>query len=189
MSGSSSLPDRPPWSCSAASSSCWSCACRWPSRSALPACRSFYLEPRLVDDDARAGNLQRLQLVHPAGRAVLPADREPDERRRYHRPAGGAVALDGRQLAGLAGADQRRALGVLRRHLRLLHRRRGQPVQDLHRCPDQGGLRPFVLDRHHRGLGRAGRHHPALDPDDRVGWTDLDLDRRAVSGRRGARAC
>ena len=38
--------------------------------------------------DARAGDLQRLQLVHPAGGAVLPADRQPDERRRHHRPAG-----------------------------------------------------------------------------------------------------
>src|SRR5829696_1819245 len=49
------------------------------------------------------------------------------------------VALDGRALAGLAGADQRRAVGVLCRHLRLLHRGRGEPVQDLHRRPDQGG--------------------------------------------------
>ena len=138
-------------------------------------------------DDARPGDLQRLQLLHPAGRAVLPADGQPDERGRHHRPAGGAVARPGRQLAGLARPDQRRAVGVLRRHLRLLDGRRREPEQDLHRCPDQGGLRPLLLDRHHRGVGGAGRHHPALDPDDRVGRPDLDLDRRALSRRRRAR--
>ncbi len=139
-----------------------------------------------VDDDARAGDLQRLQFVHPAGGAVLPADRQPDEHRRHHRPPGRVVALDGRALAGIAGADQCRAVGVLCRHLRLLHRGRGEPVEDLHRCPDQGGLRPLVLHRHHGGVGRARRHHPALDPDDRVGRADLDLDRRDVSRRHRA---
>ncbi len=139
-----------------------------------------------VDDDARAGNLQRLQFLHPAVGAVLPADGQPDEHRRHHRPAGGAFALDGRALAGVAGADQCRAVGVLCRHLRLLDRGRGEPVEDLHRCPDQGGLRPLVLDRHYRGVGRACSHHPAVDPDDRVGRADLDLDRRDVSGRHRA---
>jgi hypothetical protein len=38
-----------------------------------------------VADHAGAGDLQRLQLLHPAGGAVLPADRQPDERRRHHR--------------------------------------------------------------------------------------------------------
>ena len=92
------------------------------------------------------------------------------------------VALDGRALAGIAGADQCRAVGVLRRHLRLLDGGRGEPVEDLHRCPDQGGLRPFVLHRHHGGVGGAGGHHPAVDPDDRVGRADLDIDRRDVPG-------
>ena len=45
-----------------------------------------------VADELDAGDLQRLQLVHPARGAVLPADRQPDERRRHHRPAGAAVA-------------------------------------------------------------------------------------------------
>ena len=38
--------------------------------------------------DGRVFNthVQGLQLVHPARRAVLPAHREPDERRRHHRP-------------------------------------------------------------------------------------------------------
>ena len=139
-----------------------------------------------VDDDARAGNLQRLQFLHPAVGAVLPPDGEPDEHRRHHRPAGGAFARDGRALAGIAGADQCRAVGVLRRHLGLLDRGRGEPVEDLHRCTDQGGLRPLVLHRHHRGVGGARGHHPAVDPDDRVGRADLDLDRRDVS--RGYRA-
>ena len=139
-----------------------------------------------VDHDARAGDLQRLQFVHPAGGAVLPADRQPDEHRRHHRPPGRVVALDGRALAGIAGADQCRAVGVLCRHLRLLHRGCGEPVQNLHRCPDQGRLRSLVLDRHHCGLRRARRHHPALDPDDRVGRTDLDLDRCDVPRRHRA---
>ena len=180
-----SLPDRPPWSCSGVHRPADRArAGRLRARSRLranPADRAAF-----VDDDARAGDLQRLQFVHPAGGAVLPFDRQPDEHRRHHRPPGCVVALDGRALAGIAGADQCRAVGVLCRHFRLLHRGRGEPVQDLHRCPDQGGLRPLVLHRHHRGVGRARRHHPALDPDDRVGRADLDLDRRDVSGRHRA---
>ena len=43
---------------------------------------------------------------------------------------------------GGAGADQRAAVGVLRRHLRLLHRGRREPVEDLHRGAGQGRLRP-----------------------------------------------
>src|SRR5437868_2077684 len=53
-----------------------------------------------VDDDARAGNLQRLQFLHPAGGAVLPPDGEPDEHRWHHRSAGRAFPLDGRALPG-----------------------------------------------------------------------------------------
>src|SRR5947208_10707367 len=34
----------------------------------------------------------------------------------------------------------------------------------------------------YRGVGGACGHHPALDPDDRVGRADLDVDRRHVSG-------
>ena len=44
-------------------------------------------------------------------------------------------------LAGRARPDQRRALDLLRRHLRLLDRRRREPVEDLHRGAAQGGLR------------------------------------------------
>jgi TRAP-type mannitol/chloroaromatic compound transport system permease large subunit len=40
----------------------------------------------------------------------------------------------------IAGADQCRAFGVLRRHLRLIDGGRGEPVENLHRCPEQGGL-------------------------------------------------
>ena len=61
-----------------------------------------------VADDAVQRDLQGLQLVHPARGAVLPADREPDERRRHHRPAGAPVAHDGGPLSRLARADQRR---------------------------------------------------------------------------------
>ena len=43
------------------------------------------------------------------------------------------------------------------------------------------------LHCHHGRLGGAGGDHSALDPDDRVGRPDLDLDRGHVSGGRGAR--
>ncbi len=55
-----------------------------------------------VADDPVQRDLQVLQLVHPAGGAVLPADRQPDERRRHHRPAGAAVARPGRPLSRAA---------------------------------------------------------------------------------------
>ena len=45
------------------------------------------IEPRLDTMTLDAGDVQRLQLLHPAGGAVLPADRQPDECRRHHRPA------------------------------------------------------------------------------------------------------
>ena len=134
-------------------------------------------------DVADAGDLQRLQLLHPAGGAVLPADRQPDERRRHHRPADEAVAHHGRAFPGRPGADQRRAVDLLCRHLRLLDRRRGEPVQDLHRGADQGRLRPVLLGGHHGRLRRAGRDHSAVDPDDRVGRHPHRLDRRAVPCR------
>ncbi|MFN7645142.1 MAG: TRAP transporter large permease subunit [Burkholderiales bacterium] len=53
------------------------------------ACLPADADPRAesLADDAGAGDLQRIQLVHPAGGAVLPADRQPDEHRRHHRPA------------------------------------------------------------------------------------------------------
>ena len=71
-----------------------------------------------VADDPLQRDLQVVQLVHPDGGAVLPAHRQPDERRRHHRPAGAAVARPGRPPARRPGAGQRRALDLLRRHLR-----------------------------------------------------------------------
>ena len=102
----------------------------------------------------------------------------------HHRSAGHAVANDGRQLPRRAGADQRAALRVLRRHLRLVDGRRREPGQDLHRGAGQGRLRPLVLDRDHRGVGGAGGDHPAVDPDGRVGRRAAGVDRRAVPRRR-----
>ena len=90
---------------------------------------------------------------------------------------------------GRARADQRAAVGVLRRHLGLLDRGRGEPEQDLHRRAGEGGLRPVLLDRDHRGVGGARGDHPALDPDDRLGRRDLDLDRRACTSPASCRAC
>src|SRR6516165_7977180 len=133
-------------------------------------------------------NLQVLQLVHPAGGAVLPVDRQPDEYRRHHRSSRASLAHDGRQLAGIARANQRASVRVLRRHFWLLHRRRREPEQNLHRGADQGRLRPVVLDRDHRGVGGARRDHSALDFDDRLGWRAVGLDRRALSRRHSARA-
>ena len=68
-----------------------------------------------------------------------------------------------------------RAVGLLRRHLRLVDGRCREPGQDLHRGAGQGRLRPLLLDRDHRGVGGAGRDHPAVDPDDRLGRRDLDV--------------
>ena len=50
----------------------------------------------------------------------------------------------GRALPRRPGADQRRAVDLLRRHLRLVDRRCGEPVQDLHRGAEQGRLRPVA---------------------------------------------
>jgi hypothetical protein len=66
-------------------------------------------EPRLSPDDPVQRDVQVVQLVHPDGGAVLPAHRQPDERRRHHRPAGAAVARPGGAiLPGGPGAGQRR---------------------------------------------------------------------------------
>ena len=142
-----------------------------------------------VDRDPGAGDVQRVQLLHPARGAVLPADRQSDERRRHHRPAAAPVARHGRAFPGRARADQRRAVDLLRRGVRLLDRRCGEPVEDLHRGADPGRLRPVLLGRDHRGLGGAGRDHPALDPDDRLGRHPERVDRRPVPGRASCRGC
>ena len=52
------------------------------------ACLPARLRAAAVADGAVQRDLQGLQLVHPAGGAVLPADGQPDEHRRHHRPAG-----------------------------------------------------------------------------------------------------
>src|SRR5439155_15402543 len=52
-----------------------------------------------------------------------------------HRPAGAPVALDGGPFPGRARADQRAALGFLRRNLGVLDGGCGEPEQDLHRRP------------------------------------------------------
>src|SRR5262249_42639865 len=62
-----------------------------------------------LPDGALQRNLQILQLVHPAGGAVLPVDRQSDEYRRHHRSSRASLAHHGRQLAGIARADQRAA--------------------------------------------------------------------------------
>src|SRR6195256_5702823 len=61
---------------------------------------------------------------------------------------GGAARSMVGDWAGAPGAGQCRAVGFLRRHLRFLDGGRPQPVQDLHRCANQGRLRSLVLDRH-----------------------------------------
>ena len=94
-----------------------------------------------------------------------------------------AVARPGRPPARRPRAGQRRAVDLLRRHLRLVDGRRREPGQDLHRGAGQGRLRPVVLGRDHRGVGGARRDHPAVDPDDRVGRHADRVDRRAVPRR------
>ena len=85
---------------------------------------------------------------------------------------------------GALAPDRRAPFGVLRRHLRVVHGRRREPGQDLHRGAGQGRLRPLVLDRDHRRVGSARGHHSAVDPDDRLGWRAAGVDRRAVPRRR-----
>ena len=113
---------------------------------------------------------------------------EHDEHRRHHRPADAPGAHHGRAFPRRARADQRRAVDLLRRRVRLLDRRCGEPVEDLHRGADPGRLRPLLLGRDHRRLGGARRDHPALDPDDRLGRHPERVDRRAVPGRHPAGA-
>ncbi len=84
---------------------------------------------------------------------------------------------------GRPGAGQRGAVDLLRRHLGLVDRGRGEPVEDLHRGAEQGRLRRQFLGRDHRGLGGAGGDHPAVDPDDRLGRPAHGVDRRAVPRR------
>ncbi len=96
------------------------------------------------------------------------------------------IAHDGGQLPRRAGADQRAAVGLLRRHLRVVHGRCGKPGQDLHRSPGQGRVRPEFLDRDNSRVGGACGDHSTFDPDGRVGRRAAGVDRRAVPGRRGA---
>ena len=133
-----------------------------------------------VADDRVQRDVQVVQLVHPARGAVLPAHGEPDERRGHHRPTCPLVARPRRTSSRRARAGQRRAVDLLRRHFRLVDGGRREPGQDLHRGAGQGGLRPVVLGRDHRGLRRAGGDHPAVDPDDRLGRHADGVDRRAV---------
>src|SRR5262249_56167355 len=97
-----------------------------------------------LPDGAVQRDLQVLQLLHLAGGTVLPVDRQPDEYRRHHRSSRAPLAHDGWQLAGIARANQRAAVRVLRRHFRLLHRRPPEPEQNLHRGADHARLRPSV---------------------------------------------
>ena len=76
------------------------------------------IEPRLSPMVLFNTDVQVVQLVHPAGGAVLPADGQPDERRRHHRLDSSACreTMVG-HFPGGARADQRAAVGLLRRHL------------------------------------------------------------------------
>ncbi len=132
-------------------------------------------------------DLQRLQLVHPAGGAVLPADGQPDERRRHHRPAGASVARHGR---ALARRRWRRSTSCCRSSSPASRARRPPTPPARARSSSRRRSRKAttsLLGRHHRGLVGAGRDHSAVDPDDRLGRRALDVDRRAVPGRHRAR--
>ena len=142
------------------------------------------LRAAALADDPLQRDVQVVQLVHPDGGAVLPAHRQPDERRRHHRPAGAAVARPGRPPARRRWRRSTCVLSIFFAGISgLVDRRRREPGQDLHRGAGQGRLRPVVLGRDHRGLGGARGHHPAVDPDDRLGRHAVGLDRRAVPRR------
>ena len=138
------------------------------ARARLPAGAVHRAAP--VADGRVQHDVQGLQLVHPAGGAVLPADREPDERRRHHRPAGarcratmvgnfpGALAQINVLLsvffAGISGSSTADAAS------------QGKIFIE---AQVKEGYDLSLLDRDHRGVGGAGGDHPAVDPDDRLG--------------------
>ena len=145
---------------------------------------AFPRAPARHDDD-RPGDVQRLQHLHPAGRPVLPADGQPDERGRHHQPP---VALS-RALVGSWPGSLAQINVVLSVFFAGISGSSTADAASQSKIFIDAQTREgydLLLDRHHRGVGGAGRHHPALDPDDRVGRPDLDLDRRALS--RGRRA-
>ena len=142
-----------------------------------------------VADDPGAGDLQRLQLVHPAGGAVLPAHRQPDERGRHHRPAGAPVARPGR---ALSRAASRRSTWCCRSSSPASRARRPRTPPARARSSSRRRSRKAttcqLLGGDHRGVGGAGGDHSAVDPDDRLGRHADGVDRRAVPGRHHARA-
>ena len=76
----------------------------------------------LVELGMKKGDLQRLQLLHPAGGALLPADGQFHERGRHHRSLGALFAGAGGALPRWTGADQRGAVHLLCRRFRLFDR-------------------------------------------------------------------
>jgi hypothetical protein len=110
----------------------------------------------------------------------LPPHGEPHEHGRRHRTAscGLSRSMVGHFPGALAQINV--LLSFSSPGSRARRRRMREPEQDLHRRAGEGGLRALVLDRHHGGLRGARGDHPALDPHDRLGRRDLDLDRRHV---------
>ena len=121
-----------------------------------------------------------------AGGAVLPAGRRADGVVRRGAPHDPAVADAGRPPARRPGAGGDAVLDVLRRHLGLVDRRRGDPRAHGGARDGQGGLRPRV----HRRADRLGLDDGQPDPAEHHGGGlrrhRQRLDRRAVPGRRRA---
>ena len=139
-------------------------------------------QPRLDDGAA----VQRHGHRSAARGAVLPAGRRSDDLGQRHRPHDHAVADAGRPFARRPGAGGDDLQHVLRRHFRLVGRRRRHPVAHAGAGHEARGLRP----RLHRGADRLGlddgQSHSAQHHGRGV-WRDRQrVDRRAVPRRRGA---
>ena len=139
-------------------------------------------QPRLDDGAA----LQRNGHRGPAGGAVLPAGRRSHDVGERHRPHDHAVANAGRAFARRPGAGGDDLQHVLRRHFRLVRRRRRHPVANAGAGNEAGRLR----SRLHGGADRLGLDHGQSDSAQHHGrgvWRDRQrVDRRVVSRRRGA---
>ena len=140
-------------------------------------------QPRLDDGAA----FQRHGRRGAARGAVLPAGRRSDDLGQRHRAHDHAVADAGRAFARRARAGGDALQHVLRRHLRLVGRRRRRALAHARAGDEARRLRP----RLHRRADRLGVDDGKPDPAQHHGgglWRDRQrVDRRPVSRRRGAR--
>ena len=142
-----------------------------------------HADQHAVDDRT---DVPRHRLRDPARGAVLPAGRRADDLGRRDQPHDPAGADHGRPSARRARAGRHAVQHVLRRHFRLVHRRRRGAQPHRRGGDDQGRLRP----RLHGGADRLRLHDGEPDSAEHHGGglrrDRQRLDRRAVSRRHRA---